>query len=230
MSKPTMRISGDYPPVSTALIEDLRLDLDDLADKFDGNIGDSDIDQVSYSKLVLGGNIKNADISGTADIAGTKLADNAITTAKILDANVTLAKLAAGVANKLSGPNASDTALTGFSSATPTTIYATPVSYTPTESGVKILVIGQVTASRNSGAAKVQLACDVAGVSQTWKPSHSIVNTGGAVVTVTAFYLYTFASASAQDVRLMVNGDGSNSFDVASGDGNLWIVEFKRSA
>jgi hypothetical protein len=42
---------------------------------------------------VVRGGLVNADIDAAADIAGSKLADDAVTTAKILDANVTPAKL-----------------------------------------------------------------------------------------------------------------------------------------
>jgi len=42
---------------------------------------------------VVRGGLIDADIDAAADIAGSKLADDAITTAKILDANVTPAKL-----------------------------------------------------------------------------------------------------------------------------------------
>jgi hypothetical protein len=45
----------------------------------------------------INGNLDNANIKSAAAIAGSKLADNGITTAKIADANVTAAKVAAGI-------------------------------------------------------------------------------------------------------------------------------------
>jgi len=228
MSKPTMIAFDASNP-----IEDMNTNLDVLASKFDGAIVDSDISSVSYAKLVLGGNIVNADINASAGIVGTKLAANTIAggaSNQLALSTVDLVNMVIGAVMKVSGPTVNTGAISAYSSASETDITGASVSYTPAESGSKILAFGQATATRQNNAPIWQLGVNIAGVTQTYKPKGKTGSSAGDPNTLTAFYFYTFASGSAQTVKLVCNGDGSNQFNIAIGDSNLWIIEFKRSA
>lgn len=227
MSKPTMIAFDASNP-----IEDLNTNLDVLASKFDGALVDSDISSVSYSKLILGGNIVNADINASAGIVGTKLAANTIAggaSNQLALSTVALVNMVVGAVAKLTAPILSTAAITNNTSATEADVTGATISYTPAESGSKILIIGQATGSRVNGSPQLQIGINVAGVTQTYKP-YAIFNTG--TQTVACFYTYTFGSGTAQTVKLICNNDGSggNGFTIALGEAMIMIVEFKRSA
>jgi hypothetical protein len=86
--------------------DEVNADIDTLYNAINGQLDDDNIAPsagIQYSKLTLTGGIVDNDISGVANIAGTKLAPgtvgatqlgtNAVTTAKILNEAVTTAKM-----------------------------------------------------------------------------------------------------------------------------------------
>lgn len=233
MGKPSMTQFPNVPP-STSTAEALNANLEALADKFDGNITDSDVSSIAWS-LISSVAIDNADIVAGADInlggvsgGDQKALDASCDTGILADDAVTFAKMASGAVNKnqtvlstATGPSTTS-ALTDINSATLTV--TGPAASTPILIVATIMLeqIGATTGSHYTATVSQD------GVALNPPARAWLSDATGPDMQTLPLSISSTIGTSPEVIKLQIQkNDGNGNWQIAANHARITVIQLK---